>query len=82
MIAMVIDFPPRRRARAPSKKVALTEQRVANLKPAGSTLYINDARMPGLSVRITKAGAKSYVYTRKVHRKFFRKTLGKMPPSP
>jgi len=77
MTAMVIDFPPRRQARAPSKKVALTEQRVANLKPAGSTLYINDARMPGLSVRITKAGAKSYVYTRKVHRKFFRKTLGK-----
>jgi integrase len=40
-------------------------------------LYINDARMPGLSVRVTKAGAKSYVYTRKVHGRFFRKTLGK-----
>ena len=77
MTAMVIDFLPRRQARGPSKKVALTEQRVANLKPAGSTLYINDGRMPGLSVRVTKAGAKSYVYTRKVHGKFFRKTLGK-----
>jgi integrase len=77
MTATVIDFPPRARARAPSNKVALTEQRVANLKPTGSTLYINDARMPGLSVRVTKAGVKSYVYTRKVHGKLFRKTLGK-----
>src|ERR1700746_1345983 len=76
MTALVIDF-PRARTRAPSNRIALTEQRVTNLKPTGSTFYINDARMPGLSVRVPKAGTKSYVYTRKVHGKLVRKTLGK-----
>jgi integrase len=76
MTALLIDF-PRARTRGPSSRVALTEQRVTNLKQAGSTFYINDARMPGLSVRVTKAGTKSYVYTRKVHGKLVRKTLGK-----
>jgi integrase len=77
MTATQIGVRPRRLPRTPSKKVALTEQRIANLKPTSSTWYINDARMPGLSVRITPAGVKSYVYTRKVRGKLFRKTLGK-----
>jgi integrase len=33
--------------------------------------------MPGLSVRITRAGVKSYVFTKKIHRKLLRITLGK-----
>ena len=78
MTATWIGFPPRRLARAPSKKVALTEQRVADLKATSSTIYVNDARMPGLSVRITKAGVKSYVFTKKVNGKFLRLTLGKV----
>ena len=78
MTATLIGFQPRRRTRAPSKKVALTEQRVADLKATGSTIYVNDARMPGLSVRITKAGVKSYVFTKKVNGKFLRVTLGKV----
>jgi integrase len=67
----------RKRARATSKKIALTEQRVADLKAASSTSYVNDTRMPGLSVRVTKAGVKSYVFTRKINGKFLRVTLGK-----
>ena len=78
MTATSIDFQPRRQTRGPSKKVALTEQRVADLKATGSTIYVNDARMPGLSVRITKAGVKSYVFTKKVNGKFLRVTLGKV----
>ena len=78
MTATSIDFQPRRQTRGPSKKVALTEQRVADLKATGSTIYVNDARMPGLSVRITKAGVKSYVFTKKVNGKFLRITLGKV----
>ena len=78
MTATLIGFQPRRRTRAPSKNVALTEQRVADLKATGSTIYVNDARMPGLSVRITKAGVKSYVFTKKVNGKFLRVTLGKV----
>ena len=50
---------------------------MADLKATGSTIYVNDARMPGLSVRITKAGVKSYVFTKKANGKFLRVTLGK-----
>src|SRR4030088_3475737 len=59
------------------KKLALPELRVADLKIVGSTIYVNDARMPGLSVRVTKAGVKSYVFTKKVNGRFLRLTLGK-----
>jgi integrase len=76
MTATLIDF-PRKSARAASKKIGLTEQRVTNLKAAASTIYVNDARMPGLSVRITKSGVKSYVFTKKSSGKFLRITLGK-----
>ena len=63
--------------RASPRKLALTEQRVADLKPHGKTLYFNDARRPGLSVRVTKAGVKSYVFTKKINGKLLRITLGK-----
>jgi integrase len=73
----VIAFPARKTRAAP-KKLALTEQRVKDLKPKGKTIYFNDERMPGLSVRVTKAGAKSYVFTKKVNGKLLRITLGKV----
>jgi integrase len=74
----VIVFPTQApRVRTPTKKIALTEQRVQDLKAAGATAYVHDARMPGLSVRVTKAGVKSYVFTKKVNRKLLRVTLGK-----
>jgi integrase len=77
MDATIITLPTRKHTRAPSGKIALTEQRVSDLKATGSTSYVNDARMPGLSVRITKAGVKSYVFTKKINGKLFRVTLGK-----
>ena len=77
MNANVDAFPARKQSRATPKKVALTEQRVADLKLTGTTYYINDLRMPGLSVRVTQAGVKSYVFTKKINGKFFRLTLGK-----
>jgi integrase len=55
----------------------LTEQRVADLKRTGSAYYVNDAKMPGLSVRVTKTGVKSYVFTKKIKGNFWRITLGK-----
>ena len=55
-----------------------TEQRVANLRPEEKTIYVNDERTPSLSVRVTPAGAKSYVYTKKVNGRLFRTTLGKV----
>jgi integrase len=65
------------RGRAPTKKTILTEQRVQDLKASGATIYVHDARMPGLSIRITRAGVKSYVFTKKVNRRLLRITLGK-----
>ena len=41
------------------------------------THYVNDARTPCLSLRITKAETKSYVFTKKVNGKLLRFTLGK-----
>ena len=77
MSSNIVSFPAPKQPRSASKKVALTEQRIADLRAVGSTIYVHDARMPGLSVRITKAGVKSYVFTKKVNRKFLRITLGK-----
>jgi integrase len=73
----IVSLPVRKQPRSASNKLALTEQRIADLKAVGSTVYVHDARMPGLSVRITKAGVKSYVFTKKVNGRFLRLTLGK-----
>lgn len=59
------------------RKVALTEQRVADLRPSAKAIYVNDERSAGLSVRVTPAGAKSYVYTKKINGRLFRATLGR-----
>jgi integrase len=76
MTASLLNFPLRKTRTAP-RKIALTEQRAADLKPHSSTFYMNDARVPGLSVRTTKAGVKSYVFTKKFNGKLLRITLGK-----
>lgn len=77
MRSNIVSFPSPKHPRSASKNIALTEQRIVDLKAAGSTIYVNDARMPGLSVRVTKAGVKSYVFTKKVNGRFLRLTLGK-----
>ena len=77
MSSNLVSFPVPKQPRSASKRVALTEQRVADLKAVGSTIYVHDERMPGLSVRVTKAGVKSYVFTKKVNGRFLRVTLGK-----
>jgi integrase len=73
----IVSFPVQKQPRSASNKLALTEQRIADLKAVGPTIYVHDARMPGLSVRVTKAGVKSYVFTKKVNGRFLRLTLGK-----
>lgn len=62
------------RKRAPSRRIALTEQRVANLTEPG---FVFDTKTPGLAVRVTPAGAKSYVFQRKIDGRPLRVTLGK-----
>ena len=77
MSSNIVSFPVQKQPRSASNKLALTEQRIADLKAVGPTIYVHDARMPGLSVRVTKAGVKCYVFTKKVNGRFLRNTLGK-----
>lgn len=76
MSAIVVHLPlPKHRKVA--NRIALTEQRVSDLKARAKTYYANDTRMAGLSVRVTHRGVKSYVFTRKVNGRLVRITLGK-----
>ena len=60
--------------RTPTKKVALTDIRVAKLAPEG---FHWDERVDGLAVRVTKAGTKSFVFRRQVQGRLVNITLGK-----
>ena len=62
------------RQRAPTKKVALTDIRVAKMAGEG---FRWDEKVDGLAVRVTKAGAKSFVFRRQVHGRLVNITLGK-----
>jgi integrase len=45
--------------------------------PAGKTqAFMRDAKAPGLRVRVTAAGAKSFVFEAKLHRQTIRRTIG------
>ncbi|MDO8699444.1 MAG: integrase family protein [Rhodoferax sp.] len=45
--------------------------------PAGKLqAFLRDAKAPGLRVRVTAAGAKSYVFEAKLHRQTIRRTIG------
>jgi hypothetical protein len=60
--------------RTPTKKVALTDIRVAKLAPEG---FHWDEKVDGLAVRVTKAGTKSFVFRRQVQGRLVNITLGK-----
>ena len=64
----------KRRVRPSTVKVALTDKRVEKLIGEG---FRWDAKIDGLAVRITRAGAKSYVFRRQVHGQLVNITLGK-----
>jgi integrase len=59
-------------------KLPLTELKVEELEAKEKTFYVNDARMPALSVRVTPNGVKSYVYTKFKHGRLIRITLGRV----
>lgn len=73
MTAHLIQFPKKLR-RAPTRRIALTEGRVAALTGEG---FVLDSRQASLAVRITGAGTKTYVYQRKIKGRLTRIALGK-----
>jgi integrase len=61
-----------------AKAVAFTENRVRRFScPAGKDYELNwDTEQRGLGVRVTKNGARSYVFESRVHRRTVRVTIG------
>ena len=61
-----------------TQRVALTAGAIERLTcPAGKQqVFMRDSEAPGLRVRVTAAGAKSYVYEAKLNRQTIRRTIG------
>jgi integrase len=70
----LLAFQKKPRRRPPTVKVALTDKRVEKLTGEG---FHWDKKVDGLAVRVTEAGAKSYVFRRQVHGQLVNITLGK-----
>jgi hypothetical protein len=64
--------------RAKAEKVALTGDRIEELKVTDKTYYVNDSRQPALSVRVSAGGVKAFVFTKFQHGKLTRITLGRV----
>ena len=73
-MGQLLVFQKKPRVRPSTVKVALTDRRVEKLIGEG---FHWDAKIDGLAVRITRAGAKSYVFRRQVHGQLVNITLGK-----
>jgi integrase len=71
---------PSRSKPAAATRLKLTELRIANLtKPQTGVAYIYDSVTPSLAVRITSAGARSFVVVKKISGRAQRITLGRFP---
>jgi integrase len=62
-----------------SEVVKLTAPRIERMAPRAKAYHVKDADQPGLQIRITPNGAKSFIWYRKVNGKPRRITLGAYP---
>ena len=58
--------------------VNLTDKRVRDLQPDAKGAFLWDAKLPGFGVRVTPAGAKSYVVHYRIGRRSRRTTVGRV----
>jgi integrase len=71
---------PSRSKRTPATRLKLTELRIANLaKPQAGVTYIYDTVTPSLAMRVTSAGARSFVVVKKINGTTQRIMLGRFP---
>jgi hypothetical protein len=71
---------PLRLKPAPPIRLKLTELRIANLAmPQAGVAYIYDNVTPSLAIRVTSAGARSFVVVKKINGESQRITLGRFP---
>jgi integrase len=61
----------------PQGKQALTELRIERLSITGKTYQVQDGAQPGLSLRVTAGGVKSFLFTVFRNNKFTQITLGR-----
>jgi integrase len=67
-------------ARRKATRLKFTEQRIAGLiPPASGVAYVYDTVTPSLAVRVTAAGARSFVVVKKINGRAQRFTLGRIP---
>jgi integrase len=69
----LLAFTPPARKRLETVKIALTDQRIKKLTREG---FHWDSKADGLAVRVTKAGAKTFVFRRQVHGALINIALG------
>jgi hypothetical protein len=81
----IIPFPtsPRPSTTTKAKKVRFTQSKVEALRPGGGKPeYIYDSGKPGLAVRLTSGGARTFVFVGWLHGKVQRITLGRLEALP
>jgi integrase len=83
----VLSFPPRQTrssTKDKAKKVKFTQAKVEGLRPTGAraTEYVYDADKPGLAIRLTPGGARTFVFVGRLHGKVTRITLGRLEALP
>jgi integrase len=63
-----------------AKKFKFTESRVEGLRYSGdgSAVYVYDTEKPGLSVRLTSGGTRTFVFVGRIHGRVTRITLGRV----
>lgn len=67
-------------SRSASRRVRLTDGRIEKAPiPTGQSVYIYDMDVPGLSVRVTPNGVRTFVMVKKISGKAQRITLGRWP---
>jgi hypothetical protein len=70
--------PPKNQTPDTTQAIELTTGAIDRLVcPAGKTqAFLRDSKAPGLRVRVTAAGAKSFVFEAKLNRQTIRRTIG------
>jgi integrase len=69
--------------RAKARRIRFTQNRVEGLRPGGKGVeYIYDSDKPGLAVRVTSGGARTFVFVGRVHGEVVRIKLGRVESLP
>src|SRR6516165_6283659 len=79
--ANILSFPSpiRPSTKAKARKIKFTQTKLEALRHrGGSTEYVYDQDKPGLAVRLTSGGARTFVFVGRLHGKVQRITLGRV----